>query len=76
MWVFAFTMAGVILGWSGVEFSDTKQIATIVEWVLFGLLVLMVLWVYGKAASGGGRPADGDAESGRVAPLTVPVDDQ
>jgi membrane protein DedA with SNARE-associated domain len=76
MWVFAFTMAGVILGWCGVEFSDTKQIATIVEWVLFGLLALMVLWIYGRAASGGDPRTDGGSPSGSTAPVTVPVEDQ
>jgi undecaprenyl-diphosphatase len=66
LWVFAFTMAGIILGWSGVEFSDTKRIASIVEWVLFALLVVMVLWVYGKAA-GSGDVRDEDAASSAAA---------
>jgi membrane protein DedA with SNARE-associated domain len=77
LWVFAFTMAGVVLGLAGVEFSDTKTVVTVIEWVLFGLLVLMVLWVYGRAARGGGgeRRDDGEPGPSRTNPVTVPVDD-
>lgn len=75
LWVFAFTMAGVVLGLCGVEFSDTKTVVTIIEWVLFGLLVLMVAWIYGQAARGGERNGRGDRSPSRTEPVIVPVDD-
>jgi membrane protein DedA with SNARE-associated domain len=74
LWVFAFTMAGYCLGLAGVEFSDTKTVVTIIEWILFGLLVLMVLWIYGRAVRGGDRSSDQPA-SARAETVIVPVDD-
>jgi membrane protein DedA with SNARE-associated domain len=72
LWVFAFTMAGYFLGLAGVEFSDTKTVVTIIEWVLFGLLVLMVLWIYGRAMRGGDRDS---GQTTRAETVIVPVDD-
>lgn len=41
-WVFVFTFAGVVLGWAGVEFGDTKRVTSIVEIALFGIFVVLV----------------------------------
>lgn len=67
LWVVTFTMAGYFLGLSGVEFSDTKTIATIIEWGLFALLVVMVVVIYTRAVRSG-TPPDASA-------IKVPVEE-
>jgi membrane protein DedA with SNARE-associated domain len=77
LWVFAFTMVGFVLGTAGVEFSDTKTVTQIIEWLIFSLLVVAVVLVYSRAARGS-PPPDGEPPSGRGHPAAViiPVDEQ
>ncbi len=71
LWVFAFTGIGYALGLAGVEFSDTKTIAQIVEWGIFAVLVIAVIAVYARS-NDGSPPARGP----RTDTVVIPVDEQ
>ena len=73
LWVLAFTMIGVALGLGGVEFSDTKRVTQIIEWVIFSGLVVAVLVVYARALRNEGGGGDAGATQGPSHPATVIV---
>jgi membrane protein DedA with SNARE-associated domain len=68
VWVITFTMIGVVLGWTGVEFDDSKRIAQILEIAILVVLVVAVVTVYVRAGRERPRRPGG--------PLAVRADDE
>ncbi len=75
LWVFAFTMLGYVLGLAGLDFSDTKRVAQVIEYTVLALLIVSVIVVYTRSirSSGGDSDDRGDG-GGHRAPVTVPVE--
>jgi membrane protein DedA with SNARE-associated domain len=68
IWVTAFTTLGMVMGWAGVDFGDTKRVAQVLEIAIVAVLVTTVVAIYARAGRGGnGKPP--------ATPLVVPVDD-
>ena len=70
IWVLAFATLGVLLGLAGLEFSDTKRIAQLLEYAILAALIIAVIMVY---RSGSGAEGGSSGTPRRVA--VVPVDD-
>jgi membrane protein DedA with SNARE-associated domain len=56
IWVLAFTTLGVVLGLAGVEFTDTKRIAQLLEYAILAMLIITVITVYRRSMGDDGSP--------------------
>lgn len=70
LWAIGFTMLGVLLGLMGVEFSDTKTLVRLFEFLFLGLFVVAIVVAWYRTSK---------SEQARIvrlpATVVVPVDD-
>lgn len=74
VWAIAFTMLGVVLGLLGVEFSDTKTLVRLFEFLFLGIFIAAIAIAWYRTSKAAGRvPAP--AHPATAAPVIVPVED-
>lgn len=71
VWAIAFTMLGMLLGTLGVEFSDTKTLVKLLEFLLLGIFVVAIVLAWYRASRG----ERAMAVNGHPATVIVAVDD-
>jgi membrane protein DedA with SNARE-associated domain len=71
LWAIGYTMLGVLLGFLGVEFSDTKTLVRLLEFLFLGVFVVAILLAWYRTSKGEQRAA-----ATHLATVVVPVDDE